>query len=394
MNGFDTGQFLNAFAVGQQQGQQRQDRRLQQEIGGLAAQGDLRGAGNRAYGAGQLQLGNAFSTMAQGREDQAALAARENEKAQLLALADGIMQNPDIYPALIADLENPQLGTGAIQVPPALRNDPRAGAAYLYRMAGEQMPEPTKGVVVGSDSRLVNPVTGQMMVEAAPKDPRYETVTTAEGIFEYIPGQPDSMRKIGNAPIRTPQTVVNVAGGKAESEFGKQLGAGAGNRYNAVIEAGDKATTTLNNVDVMETLLDEVDYTGFGGNSLLGAQRMARALGFDTEGLGAKEAMQRVSYELALALKENLPGPMSDADREFLLSIPPNLSLTREGNEAMLFIMRKRAQFERDMARDLMIANPQTFQEAQEWERNYKLNRPPLFDDATRSDLRRALGVR
>ena len=53
---------------------------------------------------------------------------------------------------------------------------------------------------------------GEMIADnakAAP-GPEYKQVTTADGIYEYIPGQPGSERKIGDAPVKSPLVSVNT----------------------------------------------------------------------------------------------------------------------------------------------------------------------------------------
>jgi hypothetical protein len=142
----------------------------------------------------------------------------------------------------------------------------------------------------------------------------------------------------------------------------------------------------------METLLDNIDYTGFGGDTLLQVQRAGAMLGIEIEDLPAKEAAKRLSSQMALSLKTDLPGPMSNADREFLLSIPPNLNSTAAGNDAILFILRKREERKQDMMQSLLQANPQSMEEMRAWENQYLQTTPPMFTTATQASLLKALG--
>jgi hypothetical protein len=84
---------------------------------------------------------------------------------------------------------------------------------------------------------------------------------------------------------------------------------------------------------------------------------------------------------------------MSNADREFLLSIPPNLNSTKEGNAAIIFILRKREERKRDMMNSLLDANPQNMQEMRDWQRNYIQTTPPMFSPKTQEALRKQLGM-
>ncbi len=187
-------------------------------------------------------------------------------------------------------------------------------------------------------------------------------------------------------------SVTNTVGGKAESSFQTARAGAASDQWDQIIEAGRAADVTLSDANTMNFLLDQVDYTGFGGETLLTAQKLGQMVGLDVgSDVPAKEAMQRLTAKLGLALKSDLPGPMSDGDRQFLLSIPPNLSVTRAGNKALVFMSRKRAQFDADMAASLIERNPKTLDEYRAWENEFRRNYPPLFDEGTMRDLQMAL---
>ena len=200
-----------------------------------------------------------------------------------------------------------------------------------------------------------------------------------------------TLTDIGPAPAKAP-LVQNTLGGKSETSFQTSRAQAASDQWDEIIERGRAADVTLSDANTMNFLIDQVDYTGFGGETLLAAQKLGRMIGLDVgKDVPAKEAMQRLTAKLGLSLKADLPGPMSDGDRQFLLSIPPNLTVTRAGNKALVFMSRKRAQFDSDMARSLTEANPQSFEEYKSWENEFRRNYPPLFDEASMRDLQLAL---
>lgn len=203
-----------------------------------------------------------------------------------------------------------------------------------------------------------------------------------------------TLRDIGAAPVKTPLVTVNNPTVKGETSFQTERGKSASGRMDSVMAAGEAANQTLADAQMMNTLIDQIDYTGFGSEALLNVQKLGRMVGLDIgDDVPAKEAATRLTAKLGLALKENLPGPMSDGDREFLLSIPPNILTTREGNKALVFMMMKRAQFDRAMQQSLLRANPQSKADFEAWENEFKLTHGSMFDDASRRDLLNALGV-
>lgn len=190
-----------------------------------------------------------------------------------------------------------------------------------------------------------------------------------------------------------PLVQVNNAAAAGEGAFQKTLGENYAKNFQTIDEGGQKAQVDLANITVMEDLLDSIDYTGFGGDSLMKMQQLARMFGIETPDLPAKELMQKLSQEMALSMKEQLPGPMSDGDRKFLLALPPNLNNTDAGNAAMLYVMRKKAERQQMQEQSLRQANPKTVQEYQAWleaQRNWE-EQNPIFDEKSRIDLYKAL---
>lgn len=215
----------------------------------------------------------------------------------------------------------------------------------------------------------------------------------ADGQEEWIPGYLEAQKELRAAGAS--KTTID-ASTKGEDAFRKGLGEKASERYYAVLDAGDAAATMEGNLQAMETLLNEIDYTGFGGTTLLNVQRVGAMVGLEIgDDIAPKEAAQRLSNELALGLKENLPGPMSNADREFLLSIPPNLNVTDAGNDALIFLLRQRTQFEQAAAQSLLEANVQSLEEYQKWERKFRMEYGPIFSPEDKANLLKDLsGVR
>lgn len=186
----------------------------------------------------------------------------------------------------------------------------------------------------------------------------------------------------------------NLPNSVTENAFQKKLGEQAGDARKEINVAGDAAAHKLAQASMMNALIDKIDYLGTGSETLLQVQKLGQMVGLNFgDDVAAKEAMKVLTNQMALALKEELPGPMSDGDRQFLQSIPANLGVTRSGNKALVFMMNKKAQFERDMQLSLLENNPQTAQEFDAWLQQFRRTYPPLFDEASKRDLMAAIGA-
>ncbi|CAB4140944.1 hypothetical protein UFOVP399_33 [uncultured Caudovirales phage] len=218
----------------------------------------------------------------------------------------------------------------------------------------------------------------------------YENV--GEDVVAINKNDPKDRVVVGKAPVKSPLVSVNTGDEKGENKFQEGRGTQAATNFQTIVDQGRAAGASIGNLDTMESLLDQIDYTGFGGDTLLNVQRAGAMIGIEIPDLPAKEAAKRLSSQMALSLKADLPGPMSNADREFLLSIPPNLNSTAAGNDAILFILRKREERKQDMMQSLLQADPKSMEEYWAWENQYLQSTPPMFTPKTQASLLKALG--
>jgi hypothetical protein len=150
-----------------------------------------------------------------------------------------------------------------------------------------------------------------------------------------------------------PLVSVNTSEEKAEA---KKVGEGMGEIYINLQKAGSAAPTKLGKLDRMEQLMEGVS-TGKLTPAMTQVATIADSLGFKIDPkLGPKQALEALSNEIALDLRNpsggaGMPGAMSDKDREFLLSMPPGLSKTKEGNKLIIQTARAVAKREQDVAK-------------------------------------------
>lgn len=157
------------------------------------------------------------------------------------------------------------------------------------------------------------------------------------------------------AKLKKPE-VSNQVTIKQEGEEAKTVGKYFGDQYADIQKAGFNAQPTINRVERLNALLENVQtgkLTPFGTE----VAKTAASLGLKIDSnLGNKEAAAALANEMALQLRNpaggaGMPGAMSDADREFLKSMTPGLSTTPEGRKMMTETTIKIAKRDQEVAK-------------------------------------------
>ena len=206
-------------------------------------------------------------------------------------------------------------------------------------------------------------IIGQIEAKKAmPKAPKARTVIKGADGYNYYQdnGQrvlPDVQAKPGKLPtdqinferakqdgftgsfvdfIKLGKTTDVIQGNKLAGELAE---AQAG-QYKGYMDEARSADTTISNLNVMSDLIkDDSFYSGTGGESVLAVKKFATALGSDPNLVTSTEAFNGLSKAVALdAMGGSLGVGFSNADRDFVIGIVPNLGNTPEGNEMLLKI--------------------------------------------------------
>lgn len=395
-------------------GQAGERRKKQEDI---KAQGDAfkgAGGGKPGYQAVSKEAGSQgdFSTAAaldehiskMDDEDKAHAAQRAQFFAQT---AYGLSQIKDPAQRKAALDEIVQTSGPAVGVTPEMAANFKLDvvslhATYQSSMTLAQQLQANKPEMLAPGAIMASP-EGKT-IASNPKDTNLQSVKGADGFFyNFDPSKGTYTKSDTQAPASSgivvgPDGTVTIGGpaDKAAAQaFGKSVGSDSADRMKAVHTAADAARTKKNTLDELKLTLSHVGYQGFGGQTIQQLSKIGRGLGIPIgEDVPAAEAANMIRAGLALAMKSDLPGPMSNADREFLLSIPPNISNTAAGNQAIMFILEKRAQMAIDMDASLRAAAPKGPDDYQKWENGWvaKQNAKPYFDQATAAKLREALG--
>ena len=147
---------------------------------------------------------------------------------------------------------------------------------------------------------------------------------------------------------RAGATNVNIDRG--ETKYDEEMGKQFAQLNKEIIDGARDARRKLAVLGRMETILSDPNiYTGAGANLVLQAKRMAKAMGFDVGDLSGPEAIQAISNQFALELRNpsggaGMPGALSDKDREFLQQSVPGLERTPGGNRLIIDYMRRMAE--------------------------------------------------
>jgi hypothetical protein len=146
--------------------------------------------------------------------------------------------------------------------------------------------------------------------------------------------------------------------GGQEKAYDKTVGEGFGKDYLTIQQGARDASSTIGKLDRLGTALSTPGvYTGAGGEFVADLKKAAAGLGIPVEGVAETDVARAISNEITLQLRNpaggaGLPGAMSDADRQFLATIPPGLTNTPEGNRQKLDMLKKVQQRNIDVARE------------------------------------------
>jgi hypothetical protein len=184
--------------------------KMNKGISNALAGGDYGGAAQAAYGANDWQTGMQLGQMGQQAQD----AQRQQEAqgvlnlfsaAQPAQISEMAMTDPVGFERMTGMSSEEYMQAGQRMAQAGL--SPEQFHQYVIQKAQAELGMAPAGPVEGKaiNNRLVDPYTGKVMGDYSdPAVPEYERVTTDDGIYEYIAGQPDSMRKIGEAPAKSP----------------------------------------------------------------------------------------------------------------------------------------------------------------------------------------------
>lgn len=299
------------------------------------------------------------------------------------------------------------------------------GAAYIfdrYRAAGggAKGVEEIRSVLGGKIELPENPAEAAQVAENwfAAMSP-YMADKVGKFYKEGSGGVPDkvttAMYAVGATDPRDPRVQaflqknpggVNVSVGGSNIQLGDEKGADELQKMlakdtAAIYQAERGAESSLAKIDRLDSLLDNIE-TGALAPTAQSVKKVLSGFGIEpevlgfTDNMGAGEAATALTNEMALELRNpsngaGMPGAMSDKDREFLTSMTPNLSTTKEGRKMILDLRRRLIKRDKEVGKKMREYLKRTgrktidndfFDELAEWsDKNPIVPRPASEDE-------------
>lgn len=158
-------------------------------------------------------------------------------------------------------------------------------------------------------------------------------------------------------------TRINNTVNAGENEYAKAVGKADADRFIGFTKAGQSAQGALTSLDVLERAVASPDfYSGPGAEKfVLPIRQATAAFGGDPNAAATMETFRANASKAALdSMGGSLGAGFSNADRDFVLNMVPNLGTTPEGNKQLINVSRKVKQREiqiAKMARDYAARN-------------------------------------
>lgn len=122
-------------------------------------------------------------------------------------------------------------------------------------------------------------------------------------------------------------------------------------RFEEIDKVATEAENRMDSLTAMEVLLDQGMTSGRLDELTLPARNLAASFGVgNTEKLGRQEVFRALANKIALEMKGNMTGQMSDRDIIFLQNQAPQLGNTAAGNRLLIEILRRVAHKQVELA--------------------------------------------
>lgn len=324
-----------------------------------AAQAGFYTAGNRLAGVAGGLLGAQDPEMMRIQQRQSMLQNLDLSSPE--SLKSGIqqaMQNKDYQ--LVSELTNryqqtAKAGLEAQKTQSEIQKNLREG--QTNEMKNAQSAADMSGAARGSEEW--NKTFNTKFNELLAKNPSIDNIGVAAGslmpvYFDKNTNQQftikDGQRVAYNGGVdrTTSKTTVSVDA-KGEAEFVKELGKLDAKRVNDALTTRDTATSALNSLNKLAALPSDQLITGQFATGRVGATNLLTTLGLaspaDAQKLATSQQYQKVAGDVILqTLNGKLGAGFSNADREFIASLVPQLETNPEARRSLIQFMQAKNQ--------------------------------------------------
>lgn len=173
--------------------------------------------------------------------------------------------------------------------------------------------------------------------------------TVAQVVFKNVNGQQQMVPYTGGVDRTTAKTNIGVKYPEGESEFVKRLGTKDADRVDAAITARDTAVSSLNSLNKLASLPADQLIGGQFATGRVGATNLLSTLGLaspaDVSKLNKSQEYQKVAGDVILqTLGGKLGSGFSNADRDFIASLVPQLETSSEARRQLIQFMQNKNQ--------------------------------------------------
>lgn len=173
--------------------------------------------------------------------------------------------------------------------------------------------------------------------------------TVAQVVFKNVNGQQQMVPYTGGVDRTTAKTNIGVKLPEGESEFVKRLGTKDADRVDAAITARDTAVSSLNSLNKLASLPADQLIGGQFATGRVGATNLLSTLGLaspaDVSKLNKSQEYQKVAGDVILqTLGGKLGSGFSNADRDFIASLVPQLETSSEARRQLITFMQGKNQ--------------------------------------------------
>jgi hypothetical protein len=173
--------------------------------------------------------------------------------------------------------------------------------------------------------------------------------TVSQVVFKNVDGKQQMVPYTGGVDRTTAKTNVGVKLPEGESEFVKRLGVKDADRVDAAISTRDTAVSSLNSLNKLATLPADQLISGQFASGRVGATNLLSTLGLasptDVNKLNKSQEYQKVAGDVILqTLGGKLGSGFSNADRDFIASLVPQLETSPEARRQLIGFMQNKNQ--------------------------------------------------
>lgn len=207
------------------------------------------------------------------------------------------------------------------------------------------------------EGRAAQTKLNEVGVAEGTREPVYSYLTpdgsggtkVSQVVFKNVNGQQQMVPYTGGVDRTTSKTNVGVKLPEGESEFVKRLGVKDADRVDAAITTRDTAVSSLNSLNKLASLPAEQLIGGQFASGRVGATNLLSTLGLasptDVNKLNTSQEYQKVAGDVILqTLGGKLGSGFSNADRDFIASLVPQLETSSEARRKLIGFMQNKNQ--------------------------------------------------